>query len=174
MASKDPEEAANTATEEGSLAFKKKRARRVSFADVEITSVHIFKRDEDYETPLEPQATPEAAPPDNEVLGFFRNLVDSDDSLESSPNLDDDGLGQRKSFLRPLGSPSPGSISAGSATSNDGMFLCLFLSSFFLAIVFVGFYDLRVFDECGFEDIISTTVDCFFEVTIYEQVRTSL
>ncbi|XP_022952683.1 uncharacterized protein LOC111455306 isoform X1 [Cucurbita moschata] len=119
MASKDPEEAANTATEEGSLAFKKKRARRVSFADVEITSVHIFKRDEDYETPLEPQATPEAAPPDNEVLGFFRNLVDSDDSLESSPNLDDDVLGQRKSFLRPLGSPSPGSISAGSATSND-------------------------------------------------------
>ncbi|XP_038889056.1 uncharacterized protein LOC120078802 isoform X2 [Benincasa hispida] len=119
MASKDPEETANTTTEEESLAFKKKRARRVSFADVEITSVHIFKRDEDYETPPEPQATPEAAPPDNEVLGFFRDLVDSDDSRESSPNLDDDLLAQRKSFLRPLGSPSPGSISAGSATSND-------------------------------------------------------
>ncbi|XP_031744677.1 uncharacterized protein LOC101212645 isoform X2 [Cucumis sativus] len=119
MASKDPEETANTATEEESLAFKKKRARRVSFADREITSVHIFKRDEDYETPPEPQTTPEAALPDNEVLGFFRDLADSDDSRESSPNLDDDVLGQRKSFLRPLGSPSPGSISAGSATSND-------------------------------------------------------
>ncbi|XP_022989286.1 uncharacterized protein LOC111486405 [Cucurbita maxima] len=118
MASKEPEEAANT-TEEETLALKKKRARRVSFADVEITSVHIFNRDEDYETPPEPQATPEAATPDNEVLGFFRDLVDSDDSRESSPNLDDDVLGQRKSFLRPLGSPSPGSISAGSATSND-------------------------------------------------------
>ncbi|XP_016902820.1 uncharacterized protein LOC103500493 isoform X2 [Cucumis melo] len=119
MASKDPEETANTATEEESLAFKKKRARRVSFADCEITSVHIFNRDEDYETPPEPQTTPEAALPDNEVLGFFRDLADSDDSRESSPNLDDDVLGQRKSFLRPLGSPSPGSISAGSATSND-------------------------------------------------------
>ncbi|KAG6589091.1 hypothetical protein SDJN03_17656, partial [Cucurbita argyrosperma subsp. sororia] len=118
MASKEPEEAANT-TEEETLAFKKKRARRVSFADVEITSVHIFNRDEDYETPPETQATPEAATPDNEVLGFFRDLVDSDDSRESSPNLDDDVLGQRKSFLRPLGSPSPRSISAGSAASND-------------------------------------------------------
>ncbi|XP_023529577.1 uncharacterized protein LOC111792394 isoform X2 [Cucurbita pepo subsp. pepo] len=118
MASKEPEEAANT-TEEETLAFKKKRARRVSFADVEITSVHIFNRDEDYETPPETQATPEAATPDNEVLGFFRDLVDSDDSRESSPNLDDDVLGQRRSFLRPLGSPSPRSISAGSATSND-------------------------------------------------------
>lgn len=149
MASKDPEEAANTATEEETLAFKKKRARRVSFADVEVTSVHVFKRDEDYETPPEPQATPEAARPDNEVLGFFRDLVDSDDSRESSPNLDDDVIGPRKSFLRPLGSPSPGSISAGSATSNDGMFFCFcFLSLFvFSSILFVEFCDLRVFDE---------------------------
>lgn len=138
MASKDPEETANTATEEESLAFKKKRARRVSFADCEITSVHIFNRDEDYETPPEPQTTPEAALPDNEVLGFFRDLADSDDSRESSPNLDDDVLGQRKSFLRPLGSPSPGSISAGSATSNDGTLFCFFISSFYLAFCLLG------------------------------------
>lgn len=139
MASKDPEEAANTATEEETLAFNKKRARRVSFADVEITSVHIFKRDEDYETPPEPLATPEVAPPDNEVLGFFRDLVDSDDSRESSPNVDDDVIGQRKSFLRPLGSPSPGSSTVGSAASNDGTFSVSFPLRFH--------YILRIFGE---------------------------
>ncbi|XWS36668.1 hypothetical protein CRYUN_Cryun20dG0105200 [Craigia yunnanensis] len=115
MASKIPDEApCNTLeTDEETIAFKKKRSRRVSFADCEITSVHIFNRDDDYETP--PDSTPRPAPErENEVLGLFRDLADSDE------DDDDDILSARKSFLRPMESPSPGgSSTVGSATSND-------------------------------------------------------
>ncbi|PON87997.1 hypothetical protein TorRG33x02_161990 [Trema orientale] len=129
MASKLPaaEEGSNSKTteeeEEENLALriKKKRARRVSFADTEITSVHIFNRDEDSETPpLSARPTsrnPNAAAldPENEVIGFFRDLAS-----ESDDSGDDDGtLDARKPFFRPIGSPSPGSSTAGSVTSND-------------------------------------------------------
>ncbi|XP_062107100.1 uncharacterized protein LOC133818326 isoform X2 [Humulus lupulus] len=121
MASKVPDEGSNTKTEDENLALrtKNKRSRRVSFADTEITSVHFFHRDEDYETP--PDSKPSsrtidaALEPDNEVIGFFRELGgDSDDSGDDEGSSDG-----RKSFLRPMGSPSPGSSTAGSVTSND-------------------------------------------------------
>ncbi|PON44239.1 hypothetical protein PanWU01x14_268370 [Parasponia andersonii] len=126
MASKLPaaEEGSNSKTtveEEENLALrvKKKRARRVSFADTEITSVHIFNRDEDSETPpLSARPTirnPNAASldPENEVIGFFRDLAS-----ESDDSGDDDGtLDARKPFLRPIGSPSP-----GSSTADDNFF----------------------------------------------------
>ncbi|KAB1209095.1 hypothetical protein CJ030_MR6G015481 [Morella rubra] len=110
MASGEP---VNTHTEEETIALKKKRAnRRVSFADVEITSVHIFNRDEDFSD--DHPTIPSASHSQQEVLGFFRDLADSDDS---SPNEDP----ERNSFLRPIGSPSPGSSTVGSASaaSND-------------------------------------------------------
>ncbi|GLT72042.1 hypothetical protein SLA2020_440130 [Shorea laevis] len=120
MASEEP---GNTETEgEGEvMAFKKKRAnRRVSFADVEITSVHIFNRDDDFSE--DHPATPNSSHsgPDREVLGFFRDLADSDDSTPN-PELDD----PPNSFLRPIGSPSPGSSTVGSASAasiDDGKF----------------------------------------------------
>lgn len=37
-------------------------------------------------------------------------------------DYDDDTVNGRKSFLRPIESPSPGSTIVGSATSNDGSF----------------------------------------------------
>ncbi|KAK6286809.1 hypothetical protein POUND7_012988 [Theobroma cacao] len=123
MASKLPDEPpCNTQeTDEETIAFRKKRSRRVSFADREITSVHIFKRDDDCETP--PDSTPRAASDrDKAVLGLFRDLVDSDDSNggDDDEDEDDDVLSARKSFLRPMESPSPGgSSTVGSATSND-------------------------------------------------------
>ncbi|XP_021658884.2 uncharacterized protein LOC110648837 isoform X2 [Hevea brasiliensis] len=132
MASNPPivEDPCNTETEEETIAFRKKRSRRVSFADIEITSVHIFNRDEDYETP--PRSSEKnsgsgnASEAENEVLGFFRDLADSDDSKEMSPTGDDDDdddiVNARKSFLRPIESPSPGSTIVGSATSNDDNF----------------------------------------------------
>ncbi|KAE8654873.1 hypothetical protein F3Y22_tig00117034pilonHSYRG00048 [Hibiscus syriacus] len=66
----------------------------------EITSVHIFNRDDDYETP--PDSTPELANGrENEVVGLFKGLVDSDDD-------DEDGLSSGgKSFFRPMETPSP-------------------------------------------------------------------
>ncbi|KAL5581675.1 hypothetical protein UlMin_014117 [Ulmus minor] len=120
MASNLPDEAPNTDTdgEDLALRIKKKRARRVSFADTEITSVHIFNRDEDDDSPpgSKPSSRKETAElePENELL--FGGLADSDDSGD-----DDDGSVDvsRKSFLRPIGSPSPGSSTVGSATSND-------------------------------------------------------
>ncbi|XP_065873629.1 uncharacterized protein [Euphorbia lathyris] len=130
MASNPPqtvEDPCNTETDEETIALKKKRSRRVSFADREITSVHIFNRDEDYETPPDSSArnpsSDSVSEAEKEVLGFFRDLVDSDDSKEMSPNLDedydDDVINARRSFLRPVESPSPGSSIFGSATSND-------------------------------------------------------
>ncbi|KAH9745418.1 hypothetical protein KPL70_004067 [Citrus sinensis] len=120
MASKDPDEHFNTETDEETVALRKKRLRRVSFADREITSVHIFNRDEDYETPPEGSGRKSSSEEDDrQVLGFFRDLaVDSDDSKEMSP-VDDGEVVFRKSFLQPMGSPSPGSSVVGSATSND-------------------------------------------------------
>ncbi|KAJ9169903.1 hypothetical protein P3X46_018048 [Hevea brasiliensis] len=129
MASNPPivEDTCNAETDEETIAVRKKRSRRVSFADREITSVHIFNRDEDYETPPDCSAkdpsSGNAAEAENEVLGFFRDLADSDDSKEMSPTGDeddeDDIVNARKSFLRPVESPSPGSTIVGSATSND-------------------------------------------------------
>ncbi|KAE8668733.1 Period circadian protein, putative isoform 1 [Hibiscus syriacus] len=114
MASKLPDEPPcdTQGTDEESIALRRKRLRRVSFADREITSVHIFKRDDDYETPSD--STPEPANErENEVMGLFKGLVDSDD--------DEDGLSSgSKSFFRPMETPSPcGSSTVGSATSND-------------------------------------------------------
>ncbi|XP_054819274.1 uncharacterized protein LOC129318494 isoform X3 [Prosopis cineraria] len=127
----------NTETEDETIAFKKKRARRVSFADNEITSVHIFRRDdEDSESPLEstkPFSPTDGKSPENEVLGFFRDLAgdsDEEDLKElSTPrnsggngnDNDDDGesVNVRKSFLKPIGSPSPGSSTVGSVASTD-------------------------------------------------------
>ncbi|XP_022758886.1 uncharacterized protein LOC111305523 isoform X7 [Durio zibethinus] len=123
MASEVPDEPpCNTQeTDEETIALRKKRSRRVSFADREITSVHIFNRDDDYETP--PDSTPKPATErEKELLGLFSDLVDSDDSNSGDGNEDedDDVLSVRKSFLRPMESPSPGgSSTVGSATSND-------------------------------------------------------
>lgn len=114
------------------MRIKRKRSRRVSFADTEITSVHIFNRDEDSDNPpdSEPQSSSQndSAEPVKGVVGFFKDLGGESDDFKDSDD-EDDG---RKSFLRPLGSPSPGSSIPGSATSNDGKLI----SYFFLLIKF--------------------------------------
>lgn len=131
MASKDPEEHFDTETDEETVALRKKRLRRVSFADREITSVHIFNRDEDYETPPEDSGRkPSSKEDERQVLGFFRDLAaDSDDFKDMSPG-DNDEVVSRKSFFRPIESPSPGSSLIGSATSNDGQCFVLFCKLF--------------------------------------------
>ncbi|XP_021812561.1 uncharacterized protein LOC110755634 [Prunus avium] len=125
MASNVPEDPpCNSETEAETIALriKQKRSRRVSFADTEITSVHIFNRDEDYDTPPDPKpqasSQNDAAGPENEVIGFFRDLGGDSDDFKDSDDDDEDDDG-RKSFFRPIGSPSPGSSVPGSATSND-------------------------------------------------------
>ncbi|XP_010048333.2 uncharacterized protein LOC104437134 [Eucalyptus grandis] len=137
MASKDlpsDDPAANTETGGETVAARRKRSRRVSFADVEITSVHIFKRDEDYydtTPPSDPNPDGPGSADAGEARPLFRDLDHSDDSRELTPSgeygkedgeeeedADEVGVG-RKSFLRPIGSPSPGSSTFGSATSND-------------------------------------------------------
>ncbi|KAL6986851.1 hypothetical protein U1Q18_001006 [Sarracenia purpurea var. burkii] len=128
MASKVAEDCCNTESEEGTIAVQKRRSRRVSFA--EITSVHVFDRDDEYETPPDPR--PSADDPElaqsNEGLRFRRrDSTDGEDSKESSRNEEtqeenEDELDARMPFFRPIGSPSPGSTT-GSATSNDGKFL---------------------------------------------------
>ncbi|RVX08203.1 hypothetical protein CK203_017776 [Vitis vinifera] len=125
MGSKDGEEQCNTETEEGTVARQKKRSRRVSFA-AEITSVHVFNRDDECETPPESKPssdcdTPQLGLPDAPVLRFLKDLIDTtdDDDDDNGIENEDDDVHQRKSFLRPFQSPSPGST-IGSASSNDG------------------------------------------------------
>lgn len=133
MASKEAEELNNnnnTETEEGTIALQKKRSRRVSFAP-EITSVHVFDRDEDFETPPDPKPSSvdsRGEAEDDEVLGFFRELADIEDSNDLPSNSgnggddddadDDEVMDGRKPFFRSMESPSPRST-IGSATSND-------------------------------------------------------
>lgn len=111
------EEQSNTKTEEGTTVFHKKRSRRVSFA--ENTSVHIFDRDEEFETP--PDVEPPSSPfeklgfseRDDDPKQFFRNEEEDDE------DDDMDELGPRSPFLRVVGSPSSGGSTIGSATFND-------------------------------------------------------
>ncbi|WOG99038.1 hypothetical protein DCAR_0418385 [Daucus carota subsp. sativus] len=117
----------NSETEEETIAVNKKRARRVSFA--ENTSVHIFDRDEETESPTDPLAISTDVNPTelglfNDELGFRRNSIDpkdilrNDDEEEEEDDDDDDDMDARPSFFRPMESPSSGS-GFGSATSND-------------------------------------------------------
>nr|XP_016436826.1 PREDICTED: uncharacterized protein LOC107762943 isoform X2 [Nicotiana tabacum] len=117
----------NTENSEGgtTMAMQKKRARRVSFA--EMTSVHFFDRDEEYETPPDPSGKAESNSEREEVinLGFDQLVDDSKESEDGDEGNDedededeDDEMALPRSFLRPAESPSPGS-NFGSATSND-------------------------------------------------------
>ncbi|RID53003.1 hypothetical protein BRARA_G00432 [Brassica rapa] len=114
MASEDPMN--NTAgTDDETIAQRRKRLRRVSFADREITSVHIFKRDEDYETPPSPSASKprnvETSESEDKVIRFFGELADSEDTEGDEP--------VEKLFLRPKSSPSSGGSTIASATTTD-------------------------------------------------------
>ncbi|GMH12557.1 hypothetical protein Nepgr_014398 [Nepenthes gracilis] len=130
MASKDPEENCNTETEEESMVLQKRRSRRVSFA--ETTAIHIFDRDDEYETPPDPKPSFDGdqslGQSSNEAVGLrrgegggimelFHNVEEADGGEGDDDN--DSEVDVRGSFLmRPFESPSPGST-IGSATSND-------------------------------------------------------
>ncbi|XP_057505992.1 uncharacterized protein LOC130789283 [Actinidia eriantha] len=115
MASKVAEDQCNTETEEGTIALQKKRSRRVSFA--EITSVHVFDRDDEYETPPDPKPNSDES---NGGLDFLLDSPHGDDSTQNEEYSEgnDSEIDARRSFFRPMESPSPGST-IGSATSND-------------------------------------------------------
>ncbi|XP_004243880.1 uncharacterized protein [Solanum lycopersicum] len=113
------------------MAMQRKRARRVSFA--EMTSVHFFDRDEEYETPPNLSGKAENNSESEEVNLGFDQLVDDpkeswllnedreDGDEGNNEDEDEDGDDEMplpRSFLRPEESPSPGS-NFGSATSND-------------------------------------------------------
>ncbi|XP_027930801.1 uncharacterized protein LOC114186920 isoform X2 [Vigna unguiculata] len=98
--------------DETTVALKKKRLRRVSFADNEITSVHVFRRDDDSSSPSE-------APSDPSIVGFFRDLAsDSDDDDKEQPQLHEEAE-DGNSFLRPIGSPYPGDSSTADEGDDD-------------------------------------------------------
>ncbi|KAM0985395.1 hypothetical protein FF1_012760 [Malus domestica] len=123
MASDDPDKPCNSKTEPETIALriKQKHSRRVSFADTEITSVHIFNCDEEYDTPLnvkpQPSSQNDVAHAKKSVIGVFRDLGGDSDDFRDSDDYDqnDDG---RKSFFRPNGLPFTGNNIPGSTTSN--------------------------------------------------------
>jgi hypothetical protein len=84
----------------------RKRSRRVSFAGT--TAVHVFDRDEDFDTPPEdPSASPSPSPGSSSAEG-----EDGDDTYDT-------GFPAPPIFLRDMDSSSPGSA-AGSVASVDG------------------------------------------------------
>lgn len=119
MASKEGEEencGCNTYTEEETIALQKKRSRRVSFA--ETTAIHLFIREEDYETPPDSANASSKELVRSESEEIMELLQSSEESDNDGINGDDDDVALKGSFIRPMGSPSPGST-FGSATSND-------------------------------------------------------
>lgn len=113
----DPGSAGGGDADEFTIA--RKRSRRVSFA--ETTAVHVFDRDEDFETP--PESKSEGWNVGSGELGFGGDQFGSDDSRGSAreeEDEDDDDDGEQERFIRDMDSSSPGS-GFGSVTSNDGI-----------------------------------------------------
>lgn len=115
----------------------RKKSRRVSFAD--ITAVHVFDRDEDYETPPESTQGSSGGGADKETVGLS-DKGDSSASLhagdgEQNGDDDEEEEGDQELFVRDMDSSSPGSA-VGSMTSNDGNVSChcrkVLFSTFFL------------------------------------------
>jgi hypothetical protein len=99
-------------TEEGTIA--RKRSRRVSFADT--TAVHVFDRDEDFETPPEERAASPSPSPGRTSAEAEEGDDTYDTGFPAPPII----------FLPAMDSSSPGSA-AGSVASVDGeAFLPLF------------------------------------------------
>ncbi|XP_020678447.1 uncharacterized protein LOC110096713 isoform X2 [Dendrobium catenatum] len=96
---------------------RRKKSRRVSFAE---TTVHVFKRDDESESPANSTPAPSEGfgHSDSEGTVGFRGLQSQgDDSVESAP--DDEGKnGARFRFVRDIDLSSPGSA-VGSVTSNE-------------------------------------------------------
>jgi len=84
----------------------RRRSRRVSFADT--TAVHVFDRDEDFETPPE-EREPGSASPSPARSSAEREDVDDTEEFHRPPVI----------FLADIESSSPGST-AGSIASADG------------------------------------------------------
>lgn len=124
------------------LTIARKRSRRVSFA--ETTAVHVFARDEDFETPPDSKPSSEGlSVEDEEELGFREEHFDSDDSKGSTREEDEeeeeDDDREQERFIRDTESFSPGSA-VGSVTSNDGMnffffFWCLIVWNLILLYI---------------------------------------
>lgn len=105
---------------ENSDTVAKKRVRRVSFA-AEMTSVHFFDRDEEYnETPLvETAKIFDYSPAELGFGGLSELSKEFGGEDDGDDNIDDEEMEMRRLFLRPIGSPSPGGSTLGSASSND-------------------------------------------------------
>lgn len=120
---------------ENSDTVAKKRVRRVSFA-AEMTSVHFFDRDEEYnETPM--VGTAKILDDSPAGLGFGRlseRVKEFGGEDDGDDNIDDEEMEMRRLFLRPIGSPSPGGSTLGSASSNDGKSRC---TALFLVVLCV-------------------------------------
>ncbi|GMG98765.1 hypothetical protein Nepgr_000605 [Nepenthes gracilis] len=133
MATKDPEGNWNSETEQEMTALKKKRPTRVSFA--ETTANRTFDREAEHETPPDPKPSSDGDQSlgqlSNETVGRCRiksNVMMDfcSDEKGGGRDVDDDDEDEavKRSFLRNIGSPSPGST-IGSAISNDGKPLVL-------------------------------------------------
>ncbi|TVU08131.1 hypothetical protein EJB05_41519 [Eragrostis curvula] len=101
-------------TEEGTIA--RKRSRRVSFADT--TAVHVFDRDEDFDTPPEDRSV--SASPSPSPGRSSAEAEDGDDTSEAGSPA------PRIIFLPEADSSSPGSAVGSVASADDENFFGVF------------------------------------------------
>ncbi|XP_057792894.1 uncharacterized protein LOC131009519 isoform X2 [Salvia miltiorrhiza] len=101
------------------VAVNKKRARRVSFA--EMTSIHFFDRDEEFNetSQVETAKMADDSPAEFRFGGLSELSKEFGGDDDGGDNLDDEIMEMQRSFLRPIGSPSSGGSTMGSASSND-------------------------------------------------------
>ncbi|KAL1555438.1 hypothetical protein AAHA92_11176 [Salvia divinorum] len=101
------------------VALNKKRARRVSFA--ELTSVHFFDRDEEFNETSQSENAKMAddSPAEFGFGGLLERSKEFGGEDDGGDNLEDEIMEMQRSFLRPIGSPSSGGSTMGSALSND-------------------------------------------------------
>lgn len=94
--------------------FARRRSRRVSFADT--TAVHVFDRDEDFETPPEERepgsASPSPSPSPGRISAGREDGDDTEEDFSRPPII----------FMPDVDSSSPGSAAASIASTDDEIF----------------------------------------------------
>ncbi|XP_042005301.1 uncharacterized protein LOC121754038 isoform X1 [Salvia splendens] len=101
------------------VALNKKRARRVSFA--ELTSIHFFDRDEEFNETSQSENAKMAddSPAELGFGGLLQRSKEFGSEDDGGDNLEDEIMEMQRNFLRPIGSPSSGGSTMGSSSSND-------------------------------------------------------
>ncbi|PKA58669.1 hypothetical protein AXF42_Ash008956 [Apostasia shenzhenica] len=104
---------------EESSCTRKKKSRRVSFAE---TTIHVFKRDEESASPADSHPGSDDGGGGEESVGFRGDISPGDGITGSAPREDEEEDGVRLRFPRDVDSSSPGSTAGSEGSNKDDNF----------------------------------------------------